>query len=475
MDDYTTEQQKLNYRREMAKQLMSKQQDQGGMVSGWYVKPSKANVISTVLQQALGAYMNNKVDGQQAELTAQDRELFNKSLDNIMNPDSEKARATAAQQAPLPTANLDKFIENNQGAWNADPNAPQAAPVGQSAVQGTPLPPMGDMPAPTNVQPDPRAQAALQAPQGMIETPPSGAPLARAMAPQGPNMEGVNPSQQDVAAAQARQDSLFARAQEAQRMQAMNDLSRTKDGGPLARALQTKQLENTLAPKWTTQALKNPDGSERLIQVNQSGQVRTIDKGTDGTERPADEIARKRFEAEQAERNRKAEQERKELSNTAETQLAQVGNARKQISDLLNPPKGQAGIQAANGITGKIGAGITAVTGIATDSADARARIEGLKGSLMATFMSNTKALAGTAAGMSEKESSAGAASIGAISPDMSTEALEKSLRDIDRVFADQQERIRRHAASMGATSSGAAPGMTPELQGMYSNIFGRK
>lgn len=471
--DYLTEQQKLNYRREMAKQLASTKQDSGGMVDGWYVKPSKAAVLSTVLQQALGGYMNGKLDGEQDKLNTKDRELFNKSINELLNPDSERARLTANEQAPLPTADLDKFIANNQGAWNADPNAAQSGAVAPQQVETRDLPPVGNLPAPTNVQQDPRAVAALQAPQGIVETPPSGDPLGRAIAQPGPDMQGVNPSQEQVAAAQTRQNGVMARALEAQRLQAMEGLGRTRDGAPLARALQTRQLENSLSPKWTTQTLKNPDGSERLIQVNQSGQTRTLDAGTNGGERPTDKLAREKFDFERKQYEKKEEDERKTLANTAETQLAQVGNARKQISDLLNPPKGQASIRDANGVMGKVGAGVTALTGIATDSADARERIEGLKGSLMATFMSNTKALAGTAAGMSEKESSAGAASIGAISSNMSTEALEKSLRDIDRVFSDQQERIRKHAASMGAAPS--APALNDQQRAAYSSIFGAK
>jgi hypothetical protein len=316
--DYAEQQRMLLAKQQLA-QALSKPLDQGKMVSGWYVGPSKGAALASGIQQALGGYMQGKAVGEQNALSKADREamqFYRKQLGDASDPSNYADKANAA--FPMPQASY-----THKEPWNVgpqDPNAAQTFPVAEQPVQtpsmlpqATPVrvppavvqPQTGGATGSWGAEPGPlgRAQEAQRAareasrarilateaqmaPQAPTLPPPVLGQAMAARPPQAP-LQGViqnlpvsdgpppvvpptpdagfnvtQPSPEDVQAARQGQVNFLRKSMGADRMAALDGLERTKAGGPLAQAI---MMRDYTPADLKTVTQKRADGSEALL------------------------------------------------------------------------------------------------------------------------------------------------------------------------------------------------------------------
>lgn len=449
--DYNEQLRQIQLRQALAQQL-NKPLDEGRMVSGWYVAPSKGAAIASALSQALGAYMQVRGVQQQGELDKSDREAMIAARKDYQKASDPSNYVEMARQAvPMPEA---QYTYADPGA--VGPPQPGAATTYPLRLGQVPSMSDGQGRVPQAIDP------ALSTGPQVVKGPPKnqiilGAPPAGAMPtsePQSYDGGGFNvqqPTQEELAAAHQGQLKYIRSAMGDDREAALDRLARTKSGGPLAQAIMARDF----APaEWDFQKVKVGD-SEQLIAVNKRdpSQVRTINDVL--TAGPS--IAERRLQLDIKRDEREERKEQQLLGVKAEDRqrgrteaIAQNDYALRKIDALL--PK----VGDATGADGKLSNWFNKVTGIPTDSAAATEELESIKGTLMAAAMRMTKEQSGSAAGLSQVESEALTKSIASLDPRIGQKALTNQLNEVRRQLRMYGDRL---SGNEGAPSTAAPTG----------------
>jgi hypothetical protein len=456
--DYQAQAQKLAMMQALA-QRMGKPLDEGKMVSGWYVAPSKGATVASALQQALAGYMSVKGMQGQTELDKNDRAAVAAAKDaysKANDPNNYLEQIAAQQAAPReqqPVAVADPRPHPYAGVTAE----PQMSVDSKSVLNQFP----GAVPTEQNFSPAPRAS------EGEIQT----------AGTVGQRLPKADPAQSRI----------LKQAMAKDREAALERLSRTKTGGPLAQAIMARDYAPT---KWSKGTTKNGDGSESDYFYNEANPTQRVTgpagvggmteyqraqietSKTDAALRREDAAARRASEDRQYglasnRENREAAADEREAGNTSAKLAREAAERNKSVQilvggldhgirqiDELLPVAGKA-----TGPLGKAMNSISEKTGIPTDAKATMARITSLKGTLLQQQMSMQKMTAGTASGMSEKESMAAQAAIAAIDPDAGEDELKKQLAEARRWMRLQKDRIQSGGALDAAPTAPTAPG----------------
>lgn len=266
--DYQAQQQKLAMQQALAQRL-GQPLDQGKMVSGWYVAPGAGATMASALSQALGGYMQVKGGEAQGELDKADRNAL-AAARKAYGDASDPANYIDKTLEAVPTPEAQYSYKHPEQVGPSDPRAPQAdIPVADQRTtfpgQTTQFPTS----LPQNASPLAQMQQANAQPQ---ISPAPWAPEGTA-APQQVGVTGqrestfdvTQPSPEDLAATKASQVKYLSKAMAADRQNALDLMSRTKAGGPLANAIMAKDYSPA---EWDFQKVKDADGAESLIAVN---------------------------------------------------------------------------------------------------------------------------------------------------------------------------------------------------------------
>lgn len=237
--DYQSQAQKLQMMQALA-QRMGQPLDQGKMVGGWYAGPSKGATIASALQQALAGVMQVKDMQNEQNLNKADREAMlsaRKAYNDANDPMGylEKAK----EQFPVPEAQY----SYKEGVMVGPPDPRRAAPIVEEAA-----PPMNDLAAPMQTV----------SVVGKRETP----------------FDVAQPHPEDVNAARTNQGRHLQKSMAADREAAIERLSRTKSGGPLAQALMARDNAPT---EWVKGTTENGDGSKADYFYNKANPNQRMD------------------------------------------------------------------------------------------------------------------------------------------------------------------------------------------------------
>ncbi|MCA1859317.1 hypothetical protein LE191_04230 [Janthinobacterium sp. HSC-3S05] len=296
--DHNTQAQKLAMMQALAKQMGQGIGD-GKMVGGWYAAPSKGSYIANALQQALGGYMQVKGLEGQSDLDKADRNALvaaRKAYGDASDPSNYIDKTLEA--VPTPEAQyMYKYPENvGPPAPNVQTEVPLADRRTTYPNETTQFP----MSLPPNAtafskmmasgNQDPNNSPAPWAPDGGTQVQQVGVTGKRE-----DTFDVNRPAPEDEAAARAGQVRFLSKAMAADRQNALDLMSRTKAGGPLANAIMARDYSPA---EWDFQKIKDGE-TESLIAVNKRDptQMRKV-YGADANGLPS--IAERRLQFEQA-------------------------------------------------------------------------------------------------------------------------------------------------------------------------------
>lgn len=428
--DYQAQAQRLAMQQALAQRL-GQPLDQGRMVGGWYAGPSKGATIASALQQALGGWMAVKGMQGQQELDKADREAMaaaRKLYKDASDPENYIGKAQEAN--PMLTHTY------------RDPSAVGPSMDELNGVQTFPV----------------------QDPNKRIVSRSLNDPNIPPMPVEPPPPPTFNVDQEAAKRIQGEQVKYLRREMANDRETALDRLSRTKSGAPLADAL----LKRDMTPEeYEYKTVKQGDNEVMVRVGKRSGQVSPV-FGNEGAGGPSVAqqnaiLAREKFDFEKTQAQREAEEKASVRGEKAvEKQrgvveaLASNDAALRKI-ELLLPKVGDT-----TGAGGMISNWFNKQTGIPTDSAIAREELESVKGTLMATAMRMSKEQSGSASGLSQVESEALAKSIASLDPRVGEKALTNQLNEVYRQFRQYGERLKDRAdgaPASPATPAGPVPG----------------
>lgn len=498
--DYQAQAQKLAMMQALA-QRMGQPLDQGKMVGNWFVGPSKGAAIASALQQALGGVMQVKGSEAQGALDKADRDAMasaRKAYGDANDPSNYIDKAKAA----FPTPEAQYSYKHPEDVGPPNPNAPQAAPAladRQTMYPGetTQFP----MSLPPNANAFSQIMASGHQEQNSSPAPwatDSAAPMQQVgVAGKRDTFDVTQPTADDIAANRSNQVRFLSKAMAADKQSALDRMSRTKAGGPLANAIMARDY----APnKFDFKTVKGLDGVETLVAANERDGTASKAYGADPT--GVAPLSERKFAWEISKDQRDVEAAKNKPVNTIDTsegyvnvmpdgsmrkvngapvseklaeetrkqQEKQVGAAnaaattnqtRAGVQNLFSTDKsGNDVFDNAVGMQAKLGRSWSSMTGRPNDSTEARAKIETVQAQALPALMAELKASGASPTQMmnTEAEAKRVLASRFSIDPDkMSAETMRKNARDYQEYLSGLKRSLLVQSQGTTATTATAA------------------
>jgi len=440
--DYQQQQQKLLLQQALA-QRMNQPLDQGRMVSGWYVAPSKTAAWTNAIQQVASGALGVKTAQDQIELDAADKQAATAARKAYADASDPGNYVGKAQEAfPVPQA---QYLHRDPAA--VGPPAEGAAQTFQVASGAVPPIPQSGGPFQPNTPGTPTW--ASQAPIGPAQPAPDAEPKPY----DGGGFNVTPPSSADVAAAQSNQIKYLRREMTADRDNALDRLSRTKSGAKLADAI----IARDFAPaEWDFQKVKVGD-NESLVAVNKRDptQMRTImGAPVDG----APSIAAQRLQLEKDKFDYEKSQKQGDKNIAAQGAANTLDAVRAETMELFTPDKsGKTAFDKASGPLSRVSTAITAATGYVTDAAEARQKIEGVQAKAVSAYLSELRASGMSPSALANTEGEVKRAVAARFNVDPTKQTVPEMQRQTE-LFLNYLADQKRQALSQMSGGSGAPP-----------------
>lgn len=409
--NYGTESDKIKRKRELASYLKKQglSQSPTEVIGGWAVQQSPWTHLSKVLQAGMGAYMDNKVDGDQGALDTRSQDELVKALNDepwkdrarqaqidrealseldresrrgvVSTPEEQVSQAAEGAQT-FPVEDRSQFIE----ARPLPPSQPSPKAVA-SALQGKPEagagrgfvnPPLATEPQPLQPAidlgpPNPATagrkarQAALSAglqgaplPQAAPQQPPQ-PPMGPQAAPQGAMPQGVTqpvppqppqPQPPQPAATGPIGDPRMlteqaAAAAQPTREDAIKQIVKIANTGPMGQQIAQGMFQQAFGPKAQGLEFKavKQGDNEVLVAVN----PRTGQSQTVWQGASAPSVAQQRLDFDREEAEKKRAKEVNAADAAQQGQAGDLASTYRSFRSLVYPEKGQDGIADASG------------------------------------------------------------------------------------------------------------------------------